>query len=84
MAELLAEHFNAISREFNPLQMHEIPVTRDRILPVLQPFQVGGRIRAFRKLKSMILGDIFPALFDKYSDLLAIPCLLYTSPSPRD
>ena len=81
VAEILAEHFNAISREFQPLQASEIPVTKDRRLPTLLPYQVAGRIRAFRKPKSMVKGDIFPALFIKLPDLLAIPlCSIYTMP----
>ena len=78
VAELLASHFNAISMEFSPLQTHEIPVTRPRHLPVLSPHQVAGRIHAFRKPKSMVKGDTFPALLTKFPDLFAIPlCEIY-------
>ena len=73
MAELLAAHFNSISSEFEPLEPHQIPTTKPRALPRLEPFQVAGRIRAFRKPKSMVRGDIFPSLFSKFGDLLAIP-----------
>ena len=78
VAELLAEHFNAISSEFEPLEAHQIPTTRWKRLPLLEPYQVVGRIQAFRKLKSMVRGDIFPALVSKYGDLLAVPlCSIY-------
>ena len=78
VAELLAGHFNSISDEFEPLQASEIPVTKPRRLPTLLPFQVAGRIKAFKKPKSMVRGDIFPALFTKFGDLLAMPlCSIY-------
>ena len=90
-AEELAKHFNAISGEFEALEEHQVPCTYNKSLPLLAPFQVAGRIRAFKKPKSMVRGDIFPALFTKFGDFLAAPlcdlfnaCLLYTSPSPRD
>ena len=44
VAEKLADHFNKISSEFEPLEASQIPVTKDRRLPLLQPFQVAGRI----------------------------------------
>ena len=86
----LAKFFNRISAEFQPLEPPDIPRTHDRDMPILEPYQVEGRIHAFKKPKSMVRGDIFPALFHRYATLLAIPltniynCLLYTSPSPRD
>ena len=44
VAEELAKHFNAISSEFDPLEPHQIPTTKPRDLPMLEPFQVAGRI----------------------------------------
>ena len=80
VAEELAGHFNKISMEFSPLEPSEIPVTSDRSLPMLAPYQVAGRIKAFRKPKSMVEGDIFPDLVSKYADLLALPlCLIFNS-----
>ena len=69
----LATYFNRISAEFQPLEPSDIPRTHDRDLPVLLPYQVEGRIKAFKKPKSMVKGDIFPALFDKFATLLTIP-----------
>ena len=46
VAETLATHFNAISAEFDPLEACQIPVTKPRGMPVLQPFQVAGQIRS--------------------------------------
>ena len=37
------------------------------------PFQVAGRIRVFKKSKSMVRGDIFPALMGLFGDLLEVP-----------
>ena len=73
VATSLAEFFNRISQEFQPLEPHEIPRTHDHQLPILHPYQVEGRIRAFKKPKSMVKGDIFPALMDRFAGLLAVP-----------
>ena len=54
----------------------QIPITKNRTLTHLVPYQVAGRIRAFKKPKSMVQGDIFPALFIRFGDLLAIPLCL--------
>ena len=69
----LAEFFNRISSEFQPLEPCDIPRMHSRELPVLLPYQVEGRIKAFKKPKSMVRGDIFPNLLEKSATLLAIP-----------
>ena len=39
---------------------------------------MAGRIRHFKKPKLMVRGDIFPALFNKFGDFLALPlCSIY-------
>ena len=73
VAAELAGYFNRISSEFQPLEPADIPRTHSRKIPDLKPYQVEGRIQAFKKPKSMVWGDIFPVLFDKYATLLAIP-----------
>ena len=73
VAEELAQHFNAISSEFTLLQREEIPKTHDKVLPVLQTYEVAARIKKFRKPKSVVAGDIFPDIVTKYADILAIP-----------
>ena len=73
VAKELAGYFNRISSEFQPLEPRDIPRTYARSLPVLHPYQVEGRIKAFKKPKSMVRGDIFPALMDKFATLLAVP-----------
>ena len=47
-AEELATFFNRISQEFEPLEPCDIPLTYNRDLPVLEPYQVSGRIRSFK------------------------------------
>ena len=56
VAEALASHFNAISSEFCPLEPADIPASYAKRLPFLQPYEVAGRIRAFKKPKSMVQG----------------------------
>ena len=73
VAAELAAYFNRISSEFHPLEPGDIPRTHERGLPTLHPYQVEGRIHAFKKPKSMVKGDIFPGLMDRYATLLAIP-----------
>jgi hypothetical protein len=73
VAEELAEFFNNISKEFDPLDTSEIPRTHDRHIPPLEVFQVAGRIRAFRKPSSRVPIDLFPDLMTKYADFIAVP-----------
>ena len=73
VAEELADFFNRISSEFDPLADSEIPATSDRTFPTLSPHEVSGRIRHFRKPKSMVAGDVFPDLVTTFADFFAIP-----------
>ena len=73
VATSLARQFNAISKEFSPLQPSEIPHTYRRALPLLQVFEVVSRIRKIRKPKSIVEGDLFPELVMKFSYFIAIP-----------
>lgn len=73
VAEDLAGFFNRISSEFEPLEPADVPRIHERQLPALAPYQVAGRIRAFKKPKSMVRGDLFPRLMHKFAVLLAIP-----------
>ena len=76
VAESLAEYFNRISGEFEPLQEHEVPGNnraRAKLLPLLEKHEVSAHLRKFRKPKSMVKGDIFPRLVNLFSDFLAIP-----------
>ena len=73
LAEELSVFFNRISSEFSPLSDAEIPKTYNRNLPKLFPYQVSGRIRAIRKPRTKICGDVFPNLMTEYADLFALP-----------
>ena len=73
VAEALASHFNAISAEFDGLREADIPTALDLDLPVLSPEQVAKRLRDIKKPKSTVAGDIFPALINRASHMLAIP-----------
>ena len=73
VAEELADYFNRISSEFDPLTEEQIPTTGDRILPTLALHEVAARIRRFRKPKSMVSGDVFPDLLTTFSDFFAVP-----------
>ena len=50
VAEELAVHFNTISAEFEPLEPHQIPQTKPRSLPFLEPYQVAGRTVSYTHL----------------------------------
>ena len=74
VAELLATHFNAISNEFQPLD-HSVDIPKAKLsrpVPILQAYEVAARLKGFKKPKSMVNGDLFPALVTKYADILAI------------
>ena len=73
VAEELADYFNRISSEFDPLTADQIPRTHDRNIPTLELHEVALRIRKFRKPKSMVVGDLFPDLVTKFADFLAVP-----------
>ena len=71
VAECLADHFNRISNEFNGIEDSEVPTSFDS--PIRQLTEVGARLRKIRKPKSMVKGDIFPALVGRVSDMISVP-----------
>ena len=71
-AEKLADYFNRVSNEFEPLMPEEIPCTRQKEQPVLEEYEVAARIKKFREPKSTVPGDIFPQLVTQFADFLAI------------
>ena len=73
VAEALAAHFNAISSEFHGLREEDIPVALDLDLPQITEEQVAKRLRDIKKPKTTVAGDIFPALINRASHLLAVP-----------
>ena len=72
-AEKLADYFNEVSREFEPLEPHDIPCSKPSGGATLERFEVAARLKKMRKLKSMVPGDVFPQLVTMYSDFFAIP-----------
>ena len=73
VAEDLANYFNRISAEFEPLEASQIPAARDRSLDPLSLHEVAARLKHFRKPKSMVSGDVFPSLVTKFSDFFVMP-----------
>ena len=51
IAGALADHFNAISREFSPLEPEDIPDAFSLPLPSLATHEVAARIKHFKKPK---------------------------------
>lgn len=72
-AESLAEYFNLVSQEFEPLSPDQIPCTKSRKPPKLELYEVAARIKKFRKPHSMVPGDVFPSLMTQLSDFFAVP-----------
>ena len=73
IAEKLADHFNGISREFDGLDPSAVPDTYSADVPTLTVAEVSNRLRRFKKPKSMVPHDIFPALVAPAADYLARP-----------
>ena len=72
-AELLADFFNKVSREFDPLQPADIPCSKPLGGRTLAKHEVAARWKKMRKPKSMVPGDIYPQLVTTFSDFFAIP-----------
>ena len=62
ISEKLADHFGAISNEFEGLDQSKVPTTYSAPTVILIREEVAGRLNKFKKPKSMIKHDIFPAL----------------------
>ena len=73
ISEKLADHFNGISLEFDGLDPAAVPVTYSTPVQLLTPFDVANRLRKFKKPKSMVKHDIFPALVSPAANFLAGP-----------
>ena len=59
-SEELSLFFNKISREFQPLEPQDVPTSYSKAHPRLDTYQVAGRIRSFKKPKSIVRTDVFP------------------------
>ena len=71
-ADALATHFNAISSEFRGLSPEDVPTAESRPLRQLSAGDVEKRLKDFRKPKSMVQGDIFPALVNRVAGPLSV------------
>ena len=73
MAKHMANYFNAISSEYQPLDTSTIPETFRADLPSLTEQEVVKKIKKMKKKTSSVPGDISPHLYESYADLLATP-----------
>ena len=73
IGEKVAAYFNAISEEFPPLDINNIPSGEHVEYAPLKRYEVAAALKAFKKPKSCVQGDIPPRLVTEYSDILAIP-----------
>ena len=71
VAKELADHFNAVSQEFQGLT--ETPPSYSSPLPPIPRNMIEKRLRDFRKPKSMVKGDIFPQLVNRGAPHLSLP-----------
>ena len=72
-AENIAEYFNSISQEYDPLLNEQIPTTYSRQIPRLTCEEVAKRLKDNKKCNSTVPGDLFPSLYQTYHQELAIP-----------
>ena len=73
VADEVAEYFNRISREFSPLEAWQIPMTYHRDLPRLTTSDVEKMLQSAKKTKSMVQGDIYPAMINDIACLISLP-----------
>ena len=73
VAECLADHFNGISCEFEGLDPDSVPQTFSSPVQVLTREAVTARLSHFKKPKSMVKHDIFPALVNEAAPYLSGP-----------
>ena len=72
-AESMAEFFNNISNEYEPLDLRLIPKTFDSPLPTLTPADIIKEVKDGKKPKSRVEGDIFINVLTACVDVLAEP-----------
>lgn len=73
LADWLADFFNGISSEYEPLNLQNVPESHHRSLPELTTEQVSTTLRKAKKTMSMVQGDIYPLLYNNYHSRLAKP-----------
>ena len=72
-AEVLADFFNNISKEYPPLMPNEVPMSYDRQLPSLTHDEVAEALMRSKKTASQVKGDINPELYTLYPHQLSVP-----------
>ena len=70
VSEACAEFFNGISSEFEQIQPPIAPEVK--ILPP-EPFEIAGRLKAFKKPKGLVPGDYDAKVVNLCADLFALP-----------
>ena len=70
IASEVAEFFNRISREYEPLLPQDSNAA-SHLCPAAH--EIAGRLKSFRKPRSRVSGDVFPQIATDYADLLAQP-----------
>ena len=74
VAEKAADYFTRISNEFNPLTNKDISdVSKHLNVIKITEQQVEDRIRACKKPKGLLSGDLYPKLLMDYAKILAKP-----------
>ena len=73
VSEILADHFNAIARNFVPLTDEDVFLSYSRDIPDLTRDQVSTRLRTFKKPASTVPGDLPPTLVTKFHAALSTP-----------
>ena len=72
-AEQCADYFSAISNEFVPLDMSNLPSTYSSPRVPITMEEIAVRLKSFKKPRSRVPGDIFPQLVTNYAMDLAQP-----------
>ena len=73
IAEQVAEFFNRISLEYEPIPNPLVVMANAEPDLILEQYIVSSRLKTFKKTKSQVKGDIPPVLVDLMADILAIP-----------
>ena len=90
VADKLATHFGSITNGFQGLRDDQVPSTWSSPIPALTAQDITKRLLSFRKPKSMVPGDIFPALVNPSVKELVPPlqnifnCISDTGTWPED
>ena len=83
--ERIADYFSAISQQYSPLHVHNLPKSARDILeapvntcdiPVIEPYQVWEMMKAGRKTKSSVPGELPARLRHEFGPELAQPAAI--------